>query len=117
MPSNDNTDPDIDQAHETHERKIKRSLESFGSVEENFQDVVEAVESDRDPMRDLEALGKSIENLGTELESLIRSFDELKRLSQQDDSSTQGYRQAIEKARRRARQEPTPNGKNDHESP
>lgn len=105
--SPDDVDPPIERSLEEHERAVKRSLASLGTIEERFQDAVEAASDEqREP---LEPLGRALETHVDRLETLVRTLDDHKRsFRDEDGEGTDPLGPAVERARRRARQEPTP---------
>jgi len=110
--SPDKADPPIERSLEEHERAVKRSLASLGTLEERFQD---AVDSASDEQRErLEPFGRALETHIDRLETLVRTLDDHKRTFRDEEGgSPDPLGPAVERARRRARQEPTPPGSDD----
>lgn len=106
------TEDATERSLEDHERAVKRSLASLGSLEDRFHDVVdEATQADRER---LEPLGRALETHVERLETLVRTLDDHKRAFRDEEGGgSDPLGPAVERARRRARQEPTPPGSTD----
>lgn len=117
MTSEHTREDDLWSALEAHEAAVKRSVESFGAVEAAFDRAVDAFDGDEEALGELERIGRALETHERRLEALVETLDERKgalRRAETDDPG--GLAATMERARRRARQEPQPPG-GDREQP
>lgn len=106
MPSND-SDSRIGESLDKHELAVKRALESLGTLEDQLVEVASDASAD-DRIR-LEPLGRALETHVQRLEDLVRTLDDHKRaVYDVTEEGQDSLAVAIERSRRRARQEPTP---------
>lgn len=94
---------------EGQELAVKRSIESFGDLETAFERAVSELENEEAALEPLEQLGKALEMHESRLERVVEALDDHKRvLRRLDDHDGDALTEAMERARRRARQETGP---------
>lgn len=109
MSSDEQFGAELHSTLEGHETAVKRSAESFGQIEAAFERVVSGFEDDDAALELLEPLGRALEAHESQLETVVETLDDHKRvLRQADDRGQEELAEALERARRRARQESGP---------
>jgi len=109
--TDDTTDTEFEETLEEHELAVKRALESLGTLEEEFQELIES--SSEEELAHLEPAGRALEVHVDRLESVVTTLDDYKALVREDDGASATYSDALERARQRARYDDSPGGVDD----
>jgi len=111
-----NTDAErLQRTLEDHELAVKQAVESLGELQAELEEAATNVDDDRvsDQLADL---GRRLETHEHRLEAVVETLDEHKDAVRGIDATGDDLAQAMERARRRARQEsepPTPHDRED----
>lgn len=106
----------LQQTLEEHERAVKRSVESLGELQTELRRAAADLEDER-AAETLAEIGRRLETHESSMETVVETLDEHKRVLRRADTADRtALADAMERARRRARQEPEPPNGRDYEN-
>jgi len=108
MNETDTLGTQLQETLEAHELAVKRALESLGEVQEAVGRAGDGI-SDETPQEAIAEIGRRVEGHETDLRAVMETLDEHKRTVRElDDADGSTLKEAMERARYRARQEDHP---------